>query len=137
MKRIASILTGLSLAVLFFVASAHAQYEGQRMIANVPFEFTVGNISFPAGQYEFLRTGANIFQVQDADGRSLFTLASGSFQANGLHEKSMLRFATVDGRHVLVQIWNEGAAYGSEFQYGHTYVELAKHPTIDGVTGRR
>src|SRR5260221_10130624 len=102
MKRITSILTGFSLAILFFVASAHAQ-SGQRMTANIPFEFTVGNISLPAGQYEFMRTGANIFLVRDADRRGLLTLSSASIQANGLPEKSMLKFATVDGRHVLVQ----------------------------------
>lgn len=138
MKRIASILTGLSLAVLLFVASAHAQYDGQRMTANIPFEFTVGSISFPAGQYEFQRTGANIVLVRGADGRSLFTVASASIQPNELPEKSMLKFASVDGRHVLIQIWNESAAVGNEFNYGHTDVELAKQPTIHGtVAGRR
>jgi hypothetical protein len=140
MQRIASILTGFSLAVLFFVASAHAQ-SGQRMTANIPFEFTVGNISLPAGQYEFLSIGDNIVQVRGADRRSRFTLSSASpalIQANGLPEKSMLKFATVDGRHVLVQIWNELAANSNEFPYGHTSVELAKHATIDGtVTDRR
>jgi hypothetical protein len=132
MKRIASILTGLSLAVLFFVASAHAQYEGQKMIANIPFEFTVGSISFPAGQYEFMRTGAgaNIFRVRDADGNSLFIMASVPIRGNGLTEKSNLKFATVDGRHILIQIWNEPAAIGNEFHYGQTYTEFAKHTTI-------
>jgi hypothetical protein len=136
MKRIASILTGLSLAVLFFVASAHAQ--SGRITANIPFEFTVGSISLPAGQYEFLDTGANIVQVRGADRRSLFTLSTASIQANDLPEKSMLKFVTVDGRHVLVQIWNDLAANGNEFPYEHTSVELAKHATIDGtVTDRR
>jgi hypothetical protein len=137
MKRIASILTGLSLAVLFLAASAHAQFK-QRITANIPFEFTVGSISLPAGQYEFLGTGDKIVQVRGADRRSVFTLSSASIQANGLSEKSMLKFATVDGHHVLVQIWNDLAGNGNEFLYGNTSVELAKHPTIDGtVTDRR
>jgi hypothetical protein len=108
------------------------------MTADIPFEFTVGSISLPAGQYEFLRTGDNIVEVRGADRRSLFTLSSASIQANQLPEKSMLKFATVDGHHVLVQIWNELAANGNEFPYGHTSVELAKHATTDGaVTDRR
>ncbi len=137
MKRAASILTGLSLAVLFFVASAHAQFA-QRMTANIPFEFTVGSISLPAGKYEFIRTDDDIYQVRDADGRSVLTLASASIQLNGLPEKSTLKFATVEGRHVLVQIWNGLASNGYEFGYVNTSVELAKHPTIEGtVTSRR
>jgi hypothetical protein len=62
MKRIASILTGPSLSVLFLVASAHAQYDEQRMTANIPFEFTVGNVLLPAGQYDFLRTEPTCFR---------------------------------------------------------------------------
>ena len=84
MKRIASILTGLSIAVLLFVASAHAQYDGQRMVANVPFEFTAGNISFPSGQYDFIRSGAGLYMVRDAGGRSMFIRATASIQPNGL-----------------------------------------------------
>jgi hypothetical protein len=137
MKRIANIWTGLSLAVLFFVASAHAQ-SGQRMTAYVPFEFTVGSISLPAGQYEFGDTGSNIVQVRGADRRTRYILTSPSFQASQISEKSTLKFATIDGHHVLVQIWNELAANGNEFPYGHTSVESAKHATIDGtVTDRR
>ena len=68
MKRIASTLTELSLAVLFFVVSAHAESR-QRITANIPFEFTVGSISLPAGQYEFIRNDDDIYQVRDADGR--------------------------------------------------------------------
>ena len=137
MKRIASILTGFSFAVLFFVASAQAQ-SGRRLTANIPFEFTVGSLSLPAGQYEFLGTGDNIVEVRSADRRSLFTLSSASIQGNDLPEKPMLKFVTVDGRHVLVQIWNGFAANGSEFSYGTTSVEWAKHATIDGtVTDRR
>jgi len=115
MKRIASTLTGLSFAVLFFVASAQAQYDGQRMIAHIPFEFTVGGILLPPSQYEFMRTSENIYLVRDADGRSLFTVSSSPIQTNGLAEKSTLKFAIVDGRHVLVQIWNERAGIGNEF----------------------
>ncbi len=132
MNRIASILTGHSLAVLFFVTAAHAQSDGQRTTANIPFEFTFGSISLPEGQYDFLRTGAggNIVQVRGVDGHSRFTLALASIQENGFPEKSTLKFATVDGRHVLVQIWNGRTATGTEFRYGHTSVELAEPPAI-------
>jgi hypothetical protein len=134
MQRIASILTGLSLALLFFVTSAHAE-SGQRVTANIPFEFNVGNISLPAGQYEFTRNDDDVYQIRDAAGRSLFAMASASIQANGVSAKSTLKFATLDGRHVLVQIWNESADLGNKFYHGQSYVE---QPTVHGaVAGRR
>ena len=112
MKRIARTLAGLSLAVIFFAVSALAD-DGQKISANVPFEFTVGNTMLPAGQYEFLRTADNILVVRDADGRSLFAMAT-PVQTQGRPDKSLLKFATVHGRHVLVQVWDERDEVGSE-----------------------
>jgi hypothetical protein len=50
----------------------------------------------------------------------------------------MLKFAVVNGKHVLIQIWNEQDAVGNEFQYGNTYVRVAKQASIHGIAaGRR
>jgi hypothetical protein len=136
MNRITSFLPGLSLAVLFFVTSADAQSE-RRMSADVPFDFTVGGVSLPAGHYEFLGAGDTLVQILGADGRNVFTLPSASIQPNGIPEKSALKFAYVDGHHVLFQIWNERAAIGSEFPSRNNYVESVNPTVIDGtVTGR-
>lgn len=125
MNRIASTLAGVSLAVLFFVASAHAQSE--RMTANIPFDFTFGAVSLPAGQYQFSRTGAggNIVVARNADGHTWFALATAPIEESGLPAKSQLKFAVEDGRDVLVQIWNDQAAVGTELPYMHNSVELA------------
>ncbi len=112
MNRVASIFTGFLLAVAFLVGSAHAQ-AGQKIAANVPFDFTVGSVSLPAGQYEFTRAEDGILVVRGADGHSFYTMAN-SVQANERAEKSMLKFATVDGRHVLVQVWDERDDVGDE-----------------------
>jgi hypothetical protein len=130
MKRIASILAGLSLSALFFVPSAHAQYDAQKMTANIPFEFTVGSISLPAGQYEFQRTGVNIYLIRDANGFSHYTAASVPIEASRPTEKRTVKFVTMNGRHFLVQIWNGNVGMGGEFKYTQPYVELAKEPTV-------
>lgn len=138
MKRMASMFTGLSIAVLFFVASAQAQFDGQKISVNIPFEFNIGATSLPAGQYEFARTNGGIFTVRNAGGHSMYTGVTAPTQANSLPEKSMLKFAVVNGKHVLIQIWNEQDAVGNEFQYGNTYVRVAKQASIHGIAaGRR
>jgi hypothetical protein len=136
MKRIASILTGLSLAVLFFGTSAHAQSE-RRMFGNIPFDFTVGSLSLPAGQYEFRAVGNDIIQIRDADGRSLLTLSSAPVEANRFPEKSALKFAVVNGHHVLIQIWNDLAGNGNEFPYGSASLEAATQRTIEKTDADR
>ena len=128
MNRIASTLSGLSLALLFFVASAHA--DSQKVTANIPFEFTFGSVSLPAGQYELSRTGdGHIVVARDSDGRSWLALASASMRGSEFSTKSLLRFATVDGHHVLFQIWDGTAGDGTELPYRHTSMELA---AVDG-----
>jgi hypothetical protein len=137
MKRIASILTRLSLAVLLFGPSAHAQSE-QQMSGNIRFDFTVGTLSLPAGQYEFRDVGNNIIQPPDSDGRRVFALSSAPpVEANGLPEKSTLKFIVVNGHHVLIQIWNDLAGNGNEFPYGNASLEAARQRTIKGTVADR
>ncbi len=113
MNRIASILSGFSLAVLFFVGSAHAQSDGQTIIASIPFDFTVGSTSLPAGRYQFTHTGENLFLVRNVEGQGLFTQVT-SIHPNEVPAKSMVKFDVVDGRHVLVQIWDEREGIGNQ-----------------------
>lgn len=121
MNRITNTLAGLSLTLLFFVASAQALSGGTRMVAYIPFEFTIGNVSLPAGQYQFERAGSagNIIMVSDAVGHSQFAVPSAAIDGTGTSGESMLTFATVEGRHVLVGIWNESTQSGVGFAYTH------------------
>jgi hypothetical protein len=120
-----SILTGLSLALVFFVASTQAQSDEPRTVANIPFEFSVGTLSFPAGQYQFQRTESGLVAVRDAGGNTQFTLAAASLQYNGIPGKSRLRFVTLQGRHVLTQVWNDQSASGYEFHHVQPLAEYA------------
>jgi hypothetical protein len=103
------------------------------MTANIPFDFTVGSISLPAGQYEFRGVGNRTIQVRDSDGRSVFALSSAPVEASELPDKSNLKFAVVNGHHVLIQIWNDLAGNGNEFPYGNASLEAARQRTIEGT----
>jgi len=108
------------------------------MTATIPFDFTVGSVSLPAGQYEFLGVGNEIVQIVGADRHSVYTLPSASVQVNGFTDKSSLKFVTVDGRHFLVQVWNDLAENGSEFPYERAVVESPTRANLDGnVIDRR
>ena len=48
MKRVASILTGLSIAILLFAAPAQLS-DGQKITSNIPFEFMIGNRTLRQG----------------------------------------------------------------------------------------
>lgn len=137
MKRVANILTVLSLAVLFSVGLVQAQSAGQKMTANIPFDFTVGNLSFQAGQYDFTRTGDGLYLIRDANGRAQMILGGAPIQQNGAVEKSNLRFEIVNGRHILIQAWSEVAASGNDFPNGGPSVDLDKRTTDVTITSGR
>jgi hypothetical protein len=137
MKRIANILTVLSLTVLSSVGLAQAQSSGQKITANVPFDFTVGNLSFQAGQYDFTRTGEGLYVIREANGHAQMILAGAPVQQNGTPEKSNLKFEVVNGRHTLIQVWSEVAASGNDFPNGGPSVELDKRTTDVTITSGR
>ncbi len=137
MKRIATILTVLSLAVLSAAGLAQAQYAGQKLTANVPFDFTVGSLSFPAGQYDFTRSGEGLYLIREANGHAQMILAGAQVQQNGSPEKSNLKFEVVNGRHVLIQVWSEVAASGNDFPNGGPSVEFDKRTTDVTITSGR
>jgi hypothetical protein len=138
MNRIASILTSLSIVVLLFPSAARAQYNDRTITATIPFDFCVGNLTLPAGQYAFPRPGTNLLLVRNAQGRDLVTVVSGSVQATNPSPKTKLRFATINGGHVLIQLWNEHEAIGSELYHAHSGTAEAKYPAVHGtIAGRR
>ena len=133
MNRIATTLTFVVL-----VTAAHAQYNDQKVTATVPFDFVVGKSTLPAGQYVFLRTGANTLLVRSRLGRSFVTVVTGPVRASEVVSRPKLRFANIAGRHVLVQVWSENDLMGSELYRAHSLLHEAMYPAIHGtVAGRR
>jgi hypothetical protein len=135
MNRIA---TSLTILVLSVASAASAQFNDQKITATIPFEFVVGKNTLPAGQYVFLRTGANTLVIRNPQGRSLVTVVTGPLQATEAPSNTKLRFANIAGSHVLVQVWNERDDMGSELYNAHSLIEEARYPAIHGTSaGRR
>jgi hypothetical protein len=139
MNRIARIATSLTIAVLFLTVAASAQFNDQKTTADIPFEFSVGKTTLPAGQYVFLRTGANTLLIRDGQGRGLFTLVSDTESVPEVASShSSLRFANVDGKRVLVELWSAQDGVGRELYRAHALLEEARYPALHGISaGKR
>ena len=135
MNRIA---TSLVMTVLLLAGAASAQFNDQKISAKIPFDFVVGQRTLPAGQYVFLRTGNNQMLVRTAEGQNLLTVVTGSVEALKAPLTAKLRFETVNGNHVLVQLWNGENRTGRELYYQPVALEEAHYPSIHGSSaGRR
>ena len=75
MKRHLNILAALIILAGGFTAGAQAQSAGaQKVVANIPFAFNVGNTNLPAGKYTILvlnpTSDRKILQIRNRNGRS-------------------------------------------------------------------
>jgi hypothetical protein len=87
--------------------SAHAQSgSSQRMVANIPFNFSVGKTSLPAGRYTITvlnpTSDRRILQIRSANGRSsAMTMTSGVI--GDVSENSKLVFERDGDAYVFAQ----------------------------------
>jgi len=86
--------------------------------ANIPFDFTVANKKFPAGEYFISRpqpsSGDVVLLVSSADGnRNTFRLTSGVW-TSAPKESDTLIFHQYGDQYFLSQVWPAGASLGRE-----------------------
>src|SRR6476661_8770283 len=75
--KILNAILAISVLTVGAVATASAQLPGTRMRAEIPFAFTVGETTLPAGTYEVKRVGNDPFllliqNVADRSNSALF-----------------------------------------------------------------
>ena len=108
MKRITANALSIMALVLLFTAASYAQ----DVRVTVPFEFSAGDTTFPAGEYR-LSVGENhVLTLSNHDsGSAAFTMTAYPISAS-TSNKSALEFKFQDGQAVLseVRIVNGGYA---------------------------
>jgi len=99
------ILTTLSFLVILTCTSVYAQ-SSTALVANIPFEFVIGNRAFPAGEYIFTYRLRNAIQIQSRDrGESMFVLTR---QAKGKKSRNELGFNRYGDKYFLSTLWRAG-----------------------------
>ncbi|HEY8226607.1 MAG TPA: hypothetical protein VIG25_15110 [Pyrinomonadaceae bacterium] len=117
--------------VLLIVAavSAIAQSSGSRF-TKIPFSFTVGQKTLPAGDYivePYRKDYAKVWLVQSRDGNSTAIVITNSVESVKTPEKSKLVFKEYGGEYSLAQIWTAGSNSGRELKVQQPKDELAKN----------
>jgi len=107
MKRITAI--ALSMMALLFVSAGYAQ----EIQATVPFEFSAGDTTFPAGEYRLTVAENHVLTLSNRDlGSGVFTMTAYSISSL-TRSKSGLEFQFQDGRAALTEVWvSGGIGYG-------------------------
>ena len=126
MSRVVRVVTLLAISVLLSASTVHAQQHHLKLNINVPFEFSIGSHTFPAGEYWITSVGAGTLALRDADQHVLTAVQTIPTQASDIRSTSALKFRMVNGRRVLSEIWEEGTRYGFQLESPKPAVSVAQ-----------
>lgn len=126
-------LTSLLLGVLALAYTAHAQRTQPVIKVNIPFEFNVGDQTFPAGNYSLVRLQPALLELRDAENRSLTTVVTNFVQALTPAVAPKLQFYTEGARHELAQVWQEDESIGQQLQRPKSGTKTAPRRSVQAV----
>jgi hypothetical protein len=123
-RMLASILLGM----LMLGATALAQPSERTIKSNIPFDFVVGNESFPAGRYSIVLIAPVLLQLRDSEGHILAHVLTHSVESLSKPSSPKLRFDNVNGQPVLTQVWEADDFIGQQIlQPKSTNLAVRKH----------
>jgi hypothetical protein len=124
---ITHMLTPLFVAVLLLTGLTRAQSAPWIIQVNVPFDFTVGQKAFPAGEYSIVRVGPGRLDLRDIHRHVLGSLITYSVRSLEKSTTTKLEFSTAGGGHALMQVWLEGELIGDELAVPKRPTAVAKN----------
>lgn len=109
LKGITMLALIVTLALATAVISANAQsVNSSKVVANVPFEFSVGYKSMPAGEYsvQTIPSASDGLMIQSTDGKISALRLSDATETSKDKPKARLVFHRYGERYFLAEVWN-------------------------------
>ena len=131
MKKQSFLLAGL--LVLSSMAATQVARAQQAMVADIPFAFTAGNATLPAGEYRVQKLDGNsaVLLIHCADTRVSAMVITNAAQAKELQSQSKLVFNRYDNRYFLSQVWTAGSIRGRQLSISPQEKELAQSARLE------
>jgi hypothetical protein len=127
MKTLSAI--GLCLVAGLAAGSAYAAPGG--MTAKIPFEFTAGSKTLPAGEYRIVATPHRV-DIQDAKGNKLAVLLANEISDRSLGANPQLIFHCYRQQCFLSEVWSPDYEHGNLLT-SHTEETLHKKESVRSV----
>ncbi len=127
---IARTLTVLMLVTLGMTMMAQAQ-SAPAIKVNVPFEFTFGQQTFPAGSYSVSRPIQHMIVLKDDRRYTVAQAITEGVESLNPAPATRLLFESSDGQHILKEVWQEGETSGTRFYTNSDAANLAKHRSTE------
>ncbi|HEX4133971.1 MAG TPA: hypothetical protein VHY84_05045 [Bryobacteraceae bacterium] len=121
--------------ILALVLAAAADAQGPAPLhANVPFNFTVGKVTFVAGKYTVEQANPGVIDVRGANGKAAFLFVGGG-QCTRTQTPPRLVFHRYGDTYLLSQVWSWGDTCAREVPKGarERELEAAGKPPRDTI----
>lgn len=120
--------TMLSVVLMLTSVSVAAQSERSE-ITSIPFNFTAGEKTLPAGEYVAKpdRKSSGVWVIQSRDGRVSAFFTTNAVQASKTQQRTRLIFNRYGDQYFLSQIWITGNNSGRELFMPSVERELVKN----------
>jgi len=128
MKYIQRAIAFSGLLLLLTFSSAFGQSDRQTII-HIPFNFTVGERSFPAGKYvieQNRKDSDTVWVIRHKDDIAKALLLTRPVRANDVVEETRLVFNRYDDLYFLSEFWVAGSQTGRELQISNREKALEK-----------
>ncbi|PYX84758.1 MAG: hypothetical protein DMG70_05605 [Acidobacteria bacterium] len=131
MKKRAFVMATL-LVLSIMVAAQVAQAE-EPMLVNIPFAFTAGNVTLPAGEYRVQKLDGNsaVVLISCTDASASAMVLSNTAQAKKAQTQSKLVFKRYENRYFLSQLWTAGSIHGRQLLKSRAEKEIAQSARLD------
>lgn len=120
MKKQAYTMIAMIVLLGSLAISAKAQTNGRMaLIANIPFQFSIGNKSLPAGEYTVQSISDDssyvVLRIQSRDGKTSAMLLTSTVKGKA-PARSRLVFHRYGNQYFFTQAWVDGDSTGLEAQ---------------------
>jgi len=130
-QLIARTLTSLLLVVVWLAGTAYAQSTTWVIKVNIPFEFNVGDKTFPAGDYSLAQPLQHFLVLRDSRGQAIASAFTEGIESAAPVAAPKLRFYSADGRHVLTEVWQQQESSGQRLFPARYRTNFAKHRSTE------
>jgi hypothetical protein len=111
-KGITMLTLIVAIAFATAVVSANAQ-SANTVVSNIPFEFTVGDKTLPAGQYQINRRLGNALTIQSREPATSVSRLTNVIES-GKNKNARLLFHRYGDRYFLAEVWSGSGDVGRQ-----------------------
>jgi hypothetical protein len=125
MKKRILAMTGL--LVLCSFAATQVVRAQEPLAVNIPFAFTAGERTLPAGEYRVQKMDGSsaVLLIRCTEPRESIMVVTGPTQSGKLQKQSKLVFNRYNDHYFLSQVWNAGYSSGRELRKTQREKEIA------------